>query len=88
MSLHAYHREVCRLWCEAMKARVRPGKEVGKCWLRRKDVDGDFREGLTPAQCCLNWIAGRKVCGDCGIGHGIGAIVSAPMWEIKVPLGV
>ena len=64
MGLAAYHREVKRLWLAAWLDKY-PG---AICALRRKEVEDDWREGLTPAECCLNWLAGRKVCGDTSVG--------------------
>ena len=70
MSLAAYHIEVKRFWKLAW-AEKHPG---AVCSLCRKDVESDWQEGLTPSQCALNWLAGRKVCGDLSVGKAAAAL--------------
>jgi hypothetical protein len=70
MTLAQYHREVKRLW-EAAWASKFPD---AKCWLKRSDCAADHAEGLTPEQCALNWLAGRKVCGDTSVGRAAAAL--------------
>ena len=64
MSLAAYHLECKRLWLAAWRDKY-PG---AVCTLTRKEVACDHAEGLSPAECVMNWLAGRKVCGDTSVG--------------------
>ena len=64
MTIRKYLLEVRRLMVEAKQPLVRPGMTYSASWMKERDVVDDFKEGLTPAQSCLNWVVGRKVCGD------------------------